>query len=538
MKKSTIIKWLVAIITILVIFVAYKLLWTTIEPKIDFKVGQIGLTDNEKAANGPIPGDVSLYQEEWDCSQNLAMPGYFKGLNTAEIANGERSGLFPCATFTGSFTGPNQVYAYRSENDYEGCSYIINRRPGELYVVGGDYPPEKGPVPAGPFLAKCDAATGKQIWRTYFDNANVSGRWIGNANLNIHENGLIIFSWSNQIVQIDPETGLILRRNTLPHGPTEAKNVNFKHLTIAPDGTLIMKDQTRPTGSTGQGTVAIIKGVMDGLEQTNSNLVAVDPNTLEILDEIALLEPCTSPHIVTTYNDKIATYIAADKKIYRYFWDPESKKLTKDSWEVVAMEEGQTAAACVSIIGDWIAIQTNGIGSDVKASTIVVVHRDDPTRKNVIFPFGQLEKGEWSFCMPKPITDPENNMIYSADMGMKKVAGIKLDQATGELKVQFVVDNITNTFQPLIGPKDERVLLLTNIKQNVEAESIKMAMFTANYTEQLTWRNAATGEILAESSFFEPLIPNGLVVPGYGGRLYFPTNRGFIILQAMPEKEL
>lgn len=140
--------------------------------------------------------------------------------------------------------------------------------------------------------------------------------------------------------------------------------------------------------------------------------------------------------------------------------------------------------------------------------------------------------------MPKPITDPENNMIYSADMGMKKVAGIKLDQATGELKVQFVVDNITNTFQPLIGPKDERVLLLTNIKQNVEAESIKMAMFTANYTEQLTWRNAATGEILAESSFFEPLIPNGLVVPGYGGRLYFPTNRGFIILQAMPEKEL
>ncbi len=48
------------------------------------------------------------------------------------------------------FTGPNQVYAWRSADDYEGCSYINNRKPGELYVVGGDFPPYEGPVPAGP----------------------------------------------------------------------------------------------------------------------------------------------------------------------------------------------------------------------------------------------------------------------------------------------------------------------------------------------------------------------------------------------------
>jgi hypothetical protein len=54
-----------------------------------------------------------------------------------------------------------------------------------------------------------------------------------------------------------------------------------------------------------------------------------------------------------------------------------------------------------------------------------------------------------------------------------KVAGIKIDQATGEMKVAFVVDDATTTFQPLIGPKDKRVLLLTNMKQNVEKEPIK-----------------------------------------------------------------
>ncbi|HEY9115403.1 MAG TPA: hypothetical protein VIN10_11945, partial [Bacteroidales bacterium] len=154
----------------------------------------------------------------------------------------------------------------------------------------------------------------------------------------------------------------------------------------------------------------------------------------------------------------------------------------------------------------------------------------------LIFPFGQLKKGEWSFCMPKPITDPENNMIYSADMGIGKVAGIKLDQATGDLKLEFVVDDMTTTFQPLIGPKDKRVLMLTNMKPNVEAEPVKLMMFTANYKEQLTWRDAATGRILAESDYFEPLIPNSLTTPGYGGRVYFPTKKGFIVLQPMPKR--
>jgi hypothetical protein len=39
---------------------AYRLFWTTIEPGIEHRLGQIGLTANEKAANGPLPGDVSL----------------------------------------------------------------------------------------------------------------------------------------------------------------------------------------------------------------------------------------------------------------------------------------------------------------------------------------------------------------------------------------------------------------------------------------------------------------------------------------------
>jgi hypothetical protein len=152
----------------------------------------------------------------------------------------------------------------------------------------------------------------------------------------------------------------------------------------------------------------------------------------------------------------------------------------------------------------------------------------------VIFPFGELKKGEWSWAPPKPQTDPENSMIYSADMGVGKVAGIKIDQATGEMKTVWVVDDTTNAFQPLIGPKDKRVMLLSNARKNVEKEPIKLALFTGNYKEQVTWRDAATGRIIAASDFFEPLSIGALITPGFGGRVYFPTGKGFIVLQAMP----
>jgi hypothetical protein len=189
------------------------------------------------------------------------------------------------------------------------------------------------------------------------------------------------------------------------------------------------------------------------------------------------------------------------------------------------------------VIGDWIAFQLNGAGSEKVASSIVVANLKDANRKQIIFPFGELKKGEWSFAPPKCGADPENNMIYSADMGVGKVAGIKLDPASGELKVVFVLDNTTTTFQPLFGPPDTRVLVLTNMKRNVEKEPLKAALFTANYKEQLTWRDAATGKIIAESDFFEPLTINSLTPPGFGGRVYFPTaiGKGFYVLQVMPK---
>ncbi len=535
MKKSTIIKLVAAVFVILLLIVAYRLLWTFVEPKVEHGIAEIGLTSNEVAANGPLPGDVSLYHKELACAEKLPTPGYYPSINGAEIADSQRSGLYPCATFTGNFDGPNRVFAWRSQDSYQAANFLNNRKPGELYITGGDNPALTGPAAPGPFVAKVDATTGAQIWRTYLDNANVSGSFIATTNLNILANGRIITSWNHRIVLLDPDTGLVLRSNTLPTGDVPVADLSFKHVTIAPEGTLILKSQARPTGSTEQGSMAIIKGVQQGLKQANSLLAAVDANTLEVLDWVEMLEPATTPHIVTTLDGKIAIYVAANVHAYRYFWDPKTKKLSKDEgWVVPYLQKGQSTGDAPTLMGDWVTIQTNGTGSKTIASSIVAINQHDAKKMTTVFPFGPLKEGEESFAPPKSGGDPENNLVYSADMGIGKVAGVKIDPQTGEMKTAWVIDNLTSGFQPLIGAEDKRVLLLSRMKQNVEKEPLMLALITGNYKEQVTWRDAATGRLIAESDFFEGLTPGALITPGFGGRVYFPTGKGFVTMQVMP----
>jgi len=310
--------------------------------------------------------------------------------------------------------------------------------------------------PPGPFVAKADASTGRQIWRTYLDNVNVSGHWIAVANLNILPNGNLVFAWSNYVVLLDGDTGAILRANTLPSGEALASNSHFKHVTIAPDGTLIIKNQIRPTGETGQGAFAMIRGAQQGLPMAPSIIHAVDPNTLQIVDSIQIPEVSAVPRSITMFDGKIAIYVAAHKHAFRYFWDPATKKLSQDaSWVVPYLQPGQSDGTALSIMGDWVVIQTNGIGSKTTASSVVAINQHDPSKKTTVFPFGPLKKGEQSFAPPKNGSDAETHMVYSQDLGVAKVAGIKLEPKTGAMNTVFVVDDRTTCLVALIGPKDK-----------------------------------------------------------------------------------
>jgi hypothetical protein len=64
-------------------------------------------------------------------------------------------------------------------------------------------------------------------------------------------------------------------------------------------------------------------------------------------------------------------------------------------------------------------------------------------------------------------------------------------------------------------------------------------LVSGEYTEQVNWRDAATGRLLAESDFFEPLTLGSLTTPGFGGRTYFPSGKGFITCRScrLPRSE-
>ncbi|MBK9673879.1 MAG: hypothetical protein IPO82_01130 [Betaproteobacteria bacterium] len=143
MTKSGIFKLVGLVVLVLLAVAAYRLLGTVVAPKIEHRIGEIGLTPNEIAANGPLPGDVSQYAKELACAQSLPTPGYYPSINGAELADAQRSGMFSCATFTGSFDGPNKVFAWRSAVEYDTTSYINNRRPGELFIGGAGAPVQR-----------------------------------------------------------------------------------------------------------------------------------------------------------------------------------------------------------------------------------------------------------------------------------------------------------------------------------------------------------------------------------------------------------
>ena len=76
---------------------------------------------------------------------------------------------------------------------------------------------------------------------------------------------------------------------------------------------------------------------------------------------------------------------------------------------------------------------------------------------------------------------------------------------------------------------NDRVLIGTNIP-------VKFFKQLKSYnTEQVVWRDAATGATLATSSVFSKMTPGILVTPGYGGIQHFLTYDGHIIaLQVSP----
>ena len=177
-------------------------------------------------------------------------------------------------------------------------------------------------------------------------------------------------------------------------------------------------------------------------------------------------------------------------------------------------------------MGDYVVTMTNGGSPTSTPMSVVAVSQADSNKVANLQPFAS--SGSKNSFIPSMVSvDPASHLIYVMDAGAGKIGAVALNNGT--LTTKWTQDQTTLSFTTLIGPQDHRILIGTNIP-------IKFFKQLKNYsTEQVIWRDAATGKQLAASDQFPKMSAGILVTPGYAGLQYFLTASGHIIaLQVGP----
>jgi len=264
--------------------------------------------------------------------------------------------------------------------------------------------------------------------------------------------------------------------------------------------------------------------------QPDTTVVAVDPETLGMIDAIKLDQEVTARPIVTKHKNNIYMYMAGTTTLQRIIWDPKTSKLSVDtSWAPEYLLPGQTVGDAPALLGDWVVANTNAGGSTTTPISVVAVNQDDPSKLVRLNPWGTtlppgvpLSESPGSFGV-----DPDNNMIYAQDWFVNGVFGVELDQHTGAMKVVWSrPDWRTSDYFSLVGPPNKRIL----ISQYLNPDFTFSQLDGNTYTESVLWANAATGVTIAQSEYNASTAQGSLVNLGYGGRIYTMGNAGSIFI--------
>jgi hypothetical protein len=503
--------------------------------------GNQTLTPDQKAAGGPLPGNFSQVQGEQKCviaehGKSTNVPWY-PTLVSTEHAGSERTGLFACAQFGGSYTKPNQVYAYESPTSIGAApSYLMTRDPNELYFYSGGFT-----ILPGPFVSKMEAGSLREQWHTPLSNNNVTGNWLIPGAANFPADGTIAAAQGQYLYKVNASTGAVKKVVSLPTGKSPPSDSNFAGMGAFADGILVLKTQNRVAGCTNQGYT--FGSCANQSKVAPSVIVAVDPKTFNVLDWKQLPQMIGGRIPVTQFQGKDYTYLAGSSQMYRYEWN--GKNITLDtSWGPVSyLLPGQTGATAPIIMGNWVVATTNSSPSN-QSMSVIAISQANPNKIVRINPI-PLEPAQNHFSSSQSVVqsqvsgDLPNNRIYAFDYIPGKMVAVNLNQATGNLSVAWgPVNERTVSFMTLIDQPAKRVLVATNINPNATNAQLKTGLtFTGiTYTEQIVWRDAATGKILAQSDYFPAMSPGILVTPGYGGLIYELLYNGHIMaMQVLPK---
>lgn len=255
-------------------------------------------------------------------------------------------------------------------------------------------------------------------------------------------------------------------------------------------------------------------------------MVAIDPVTLKVLAQITLPEMIGGRVTTAQFHGKDYIYLPGTKSLYRYTFQ-NGKFATDPTWGPVPyLKSGQTAGSAMAVMGDYVVAMTNGGAPTSTPMSVVAVSQANSSKVANLEPFAS--SGSKNSFIPSMVSvDPASGLIFVMDAGAGKIGAVALNN--GALATKWTQDQTTLSFTTLIGPPGDRVLIGTNIP----AKFFKQ--LKSYSTEQVIWRDAATGRQLASSDQFPKMSAGILVTPGYAGLQYFLTADGHIIaLQVVP----
>lgn len=474
--------------------------------------------------------DPKIAQEEEAClaASASAQDPLYTTMTRTYNNDIEHTGLFPCAQFNGSMTGPNKVVAKQSSTVYDTPFNIATLGVNDVYLYGG-CGAQATPPGLVTYIAKIDPGTLDEIWRTNLTDASQNNQIHLCGAVDAIADGTLIATADHSLFQLDGQTGEILNMiENVPSGDAAPEDVAQNGASYFSDRTIILKTWNRVEGCTKNGIFAMY--ACDGTifdPPAPSVLSAIDPETFEVLDSVVLENNIGSRISTTNFQGKDYVYLTNTSQFFRYEWN--GSNLTFDAtWDPANYTEyGQVGGGTPTVMGDWIIDNTNGLAIPM---SIVAVSQADPSKMSSIQPNTVLPNGTASTSAAKPMVDPENNRAYMCDFNFGTCSA--MDLIDGELKLAWKVENMrTQTMASLIGPPDKRVFVATSMESNETDDPTKYNFGPdgANFVEQYQWLDAATGKLITASDFYPPKSEASQTPPGFGGVLYGLTNNGSIL---------
>jgi hypothetical protein len=477
---------------------------------------------DEQAANGPLVGDLSLIADEQSCIESNPNTPWYPTIAAFEVYDSARTHDYVCAHFGGSMTAPNDVFAYVSPDTYVTPYNIVGMGPDQLFIYGGGYGDDGA---SGSFVSAIEPGSLRERWRRVLINTNVTDEWDYPGVLNVLADGTLVVIYGYHIAKLDPATGDVLALTELPTGQAAPRDTAYNGYDALSDGTIIAKTVFRQAGCEEQGFSAFLD-CPDSLDTPPSVLVAIDPGTLEVLAQLELPEMMGGRVTTSTYQGTDYIYLPGTSNLYRYTY-ADGAFAADDSWGPIPyVADGQTSGSAMAAMGDYVVTMTNGGAPTSVPMSVVVVSQADATDVQTIAPFA--DSGSRNSFIPSMVSvDPSANLIYVMDAGAGMIGAVELGD--DGLSVLWSAEQTTLSFTTLVGPDGQKVLIGTDIP-------IRFFRQLQSYTtEQVVWRDAATGQELARSDQFPKMSPGILVTPGFGGLQYFLSLDGEIrSLQVAP----